>query len=526
MTAVLMLILRLFALQTPAVPSSINGVVIKAGTVLQQTLQNARLELTEGPDTPLVVRTDSAGRFAFSNLAPGRYRLSVTRDGFIRQQHPKPIVIQPGQQIRDIVFQLDPAATVSGWIQDDAGEPIANVLVEALRRTFDVRGNRALTRAASAITNDRGEYRIFWLDPGDYFFYASSPVPETAEPLPSQAVVPTYFPSVTEPTDAKSIRVDVGREVTGVDFRLRRTALVSVRGNVADGMTGRPAAATITLTPPADDPSFSRFQARSVANGPQAGEFALSERLPPGSYIVTAKGTAPGMSAFQRITIRSVLVSYPYDIHLTLSPPLSLSGRMLVDPITPVDLRGTKISLASVDPALPSPTSERTQADGQFVFKSMAPGTYVVDVSDLPEDLYLKNARVVTTDVLEQPLTIQKQNPQPLQIVLGSDGGKLSVTVFDTTQQPRTGALVVLIPDAARRHRRDQYRAVTSGEGGQAVIRGIPPGNYRVFAWKTMEPNAYLNSDYARDYEDLGIPVRIGSGNNATISVRMIPKDF
>jgi hypothetical protein len=363
------------------------------------------------------------------------------------------------------------------------------------------------------------------LDPGDYFFYASSPVPEAAEPLP-QAVVPTYFPSVTDPTDAKSIHVDVGREVTGVDFRLRRTALVSVRGNVADGMTGRPAAATITLTRPAESPSFSRFQGRSVANGPQAGEFALSESVPPGSYIVSAKGTEPGMAAFQRITIRSVLVSYAYDIHLTLSSPLSLSGRMLVDPSSPVDLRGAKISLGSVDPALPSPTTERTQADGQFVFKGIAPGTYVLDLSDLPEDLYLKNARVVTTDVLEQPLTIQKQNPQPLQIVLGSDGGKLSVTVFDTTQQPRTGALVVLIPDAARRHRRDQYRVITSGEGGQAVIRGIPPGNYRVFAWETMEPNAYLNSDYARGYEDLGIPVRISSGNNAPISVRMIPKDF
>ena len=97
---------------------------------------------------------------------------------------------------------------------------------------------------------------------------------------------------------------------------------------------------------------------------------------------------------------------------------------------------------------------------------------------------------------------------------------------LSSTQQPRTGALVVLTPDAARRHRRDQYRAVPSGENGQAIIRGIPPGNYRGFAWEGMEQNAYLNADYARGYEDLGIPVQIGSGNNAPVSVRRIPKDF
>src|SRR5207245_3623680 len=135
--------------------------------VLQQFLPNARLELSEGPGTPLIVRTDSGGHFEFPNLRPGNYRLSVTKDGFIRQEYKPRIALTAGRQIRDIVFRLDPAPTVSGWVQDDAGEPIAGVIVQALRRSYDTRGNRTLSVFASAVSDDRGQYRVFCLDPGE-----------------------------------------------------------------------------------------------------------------------------------------------------------------------------------------------------------------------------------------------------------------------------------------------------------------------------------------------------------------------
>jgi hypothetical protein len=109
---------------------------------------------------------------------------------------------------------------------------------------------------------------------------------------------------------------------------------------------------------------------------------------------------------------------------------------------------------------------------------------------------------------------------------LGSDGGRLNVAVFDTKNRLREGVQVVLVPDVGRRHRRDQYRIVTSGEDGEAHFRGIPPGSYNLFSWEALEPNAHLNTDYVSAYENLGVSVRIASGDNAPVSVRVIPKAF
>jgi hypothetical protein len=58
-----------------------------------------------------------------------------------------------------------------------------------------------------------------------------------------------------------------------------------------------------------------------------------------------------------------------------------------------------------------------------------------------------------------------------------------------------------------------------------ATIRGILPGNYKLFAWENLEPNAYLNSDFLRGYEDLGIPVKVSAGDNNPVSVRLISKE-
>src|SRR3989441_4033156 len=107
-----------------SVPSrgSIEGVVMKAGTALPQLLPNARLELREGPGTPIIVRSDDGGRFMFSNLASGRYRLFLTEDGFIRQEYGQrspnmpgvSITVAVGQQVKNVVFRLDAAPTITG----------------------------------------------------------------------------------------------------------------------------------------------------------------------------------------------------------------------------------------------------------------------------------------------------------------------------------------------------------------------------------------------------------------------------
>jgi len=161
---------------------------VNAGGVLQQPLGNARLELS-GPRTSMVTRTNAAGRFAFANLPPGRYRVQVTRDGFIPQTSP-PIVLARGQHINDVVLNFQPAPTLFGAVLDAYGQPKPTVIVEALRMGYGVRGGRVLTALASTLPDDYGRYRLYWLDPGEY-------------KIVGQNSPPTHYPGLQIPGKRK-----------------------------------------------------------------------------------------------------------------------------------------------------------------------------------------------------------------------------------------------------------------------------------------------------------------------------------
>jgi hypothetical protein len=151
------------------------------------------------------------------------------------------------------------------------------------------------------------------------------------------------------------------------------------------------------------------------------------------------------------------------------------------------------------------------------------PGDYFLSVTDLPNDTYVKAARQGTMDILESPVTISADSAAPLQIQLASDGGRIDAVVRDGENRPVSGVRVVLVPDSARRHRLDTYRTGTSDEVGNVTLRGIPPGDYKLFAWESNERNAYLNADYLQNYDAAGLPVRVAAGQNAAVQVRLIP---
>jgi protocatechuate 3,4-dioxygenase beta subunit len=533
----------LLGLQVPAQRGVISGVVLKAGTNTEQPLQNARLELSGGQPVSVeigdgtassqrIVRTDGDGRFAFIGVAPGRYRLAVTSDGFVRQEWPKPIVISADKSAVTARFELDPAPTAAGWVLDTYGEPIASVAVEALRRVYDVTGRPRFSRAASAITDDRGQYRIFWLDPGDYFFYASSTAPnDLLDSTLVRVFTTTYFPGVNTPEDAKSVHLDVGREIR-VDFRLRRAALWTVNGQTAQGGTGRAVSASLSLAPPSLEPGVSRYTTQTRAAGSNPGYFTLPN-VAPGAYIVAARsGSGENqIFAFQRIELRAVPFAPPpslppfYPIVLNLMPPLAINGRLYLESGA-ADLRQVRVALLSTEPDLPSPARVSPGSEQQFMLNGTVPGSYVLDVSQLPQDLYVKAARFGDADILEKPLVVEAREPAAaIQILLGSDGGRLDVAVFNRNNEAQAGAGVVLVPDAPRRHRRELYRVGVTGNEGQAAFRGIAPGSYTVFTWQSLEPNAYLNEEYLRRYDGYGSPVRVAAGQHAALNVVVIPKE-
>jgi hypothetical protein len=161
--------------------------------------------------------------------------------------------------------------------------------------------------------------------------------------------------------------------------------------------------------------------------------------------------------------------------------------------------------------------------DGSFEIGQLGDGDYQVQLWQLPEDVYLKSARLAGEDVLDSGLRVsRKQAPGLLELVLSSNGGRIDGVVMKD-QQPFSGARVVLIPEPSRRTLDRFYKETNTDQYGRLTLRGITPGDYKLFAWETVEEGAYLSPDFLRSYEERGQAVHVEEGSHLAPQLQLIP---
>jgi len=167
----------------------------------------------------------------------------------------------------------------------------------------------------------------------------------------------------------------------------------------------------------------------------------------------------------------------------------------------------------------------QAKADGTVVVENVYDGSYRLRISGFPEQYYVKSARVGGSDVLESGLTISRsQPPAHLEIVLSSDGGRVDGSVLQE-QQPVSGALVVLAPDPPHREREEMYSVKATDAFGHFSLLGLPPGDFKLFAWETVQGTNYTDPDFFKAFEDHGTPVHIGEGQQQTVQLEVITSE-
>jgi hypothetical protein len=525
-----MSVLFLAALLLQAGSASIQGVVVRGMETPEYPLETARVELTGGSQGALVTRTNSSGEFSFSNLPPGNYGLSVKKDGYVRQEYGPlgqdgkgaTLTVGAGTRVEGIVFRLKPAVTLSGRVRNEYGVPIANILIQALRRGYDVRGNRIVTVFSNALTDDRGEYRLYWLDPATYYVNASYlpilPTPVNAnEDASREAYAPTYYPGATDPTHARAIEATTEREISGIDFKLDRSQTVTVRGTTYSVVKRGPVAALVSLASPPESGSSSRYTVESD----EKGAFEM-KGIVSGTYILSAKTVSgDGQIGLSAITVRDRDYS---TADIMVGPGVTLNVMFFTEAGATVDLRSTTVTLLPVEWPVPAPQPATLQPNGSFIFTQVQPGNYVIRVTGLPDGSYVKAARYADRDSLEDFAQIRYDTAGPLNILLGLDGGLITGAAVNEMGQAFLNATVVLVPDKMRRHRQDQYSVTRTGQNGMFSLRGIPPGEYKLFAWESVDESAYMNPEFISAFEDGGLPLQIGPATTLSTQVRVIPR--
>jgi hypothetical protein len=335
--------------------ASLQGRVVRWGS--SEPIARATVELVSeasGNPAPYVVQTNGDGAFAFSDIPSGQYRVFAKRSGYVNGEYGQrwpngagtPLMLPPGQAVSNVPVPLLQTGTISGVVRDGQGLPLGNATVQAFKASYQT-GRRVFTPAQSVQSDDRGEYRLFWLTPGKYFIAARHPNLSTS-PIrvggismggggvgPQQgsdgaALVPryqqfrtggdnasasafevggrgavgnvanvatekymaVYYPNTTDETSAAAIDVTPGGEATAIDFAVSAIPIHRVRGRVVYEANNEPAMSarvqwvTPTGMSPSDSDSFMGPMQGATAVECCDGAFEIG--LPAGSYTLVA----------------------------------------------------------------------------------------------------------------------------------------------------------------------------------------------------------------------------------------------
>lgn len=428
--------------------ASVSGVVLN-DEEQPHAVRRAIVTLSGAGLTPnRSVITDDDGKFAFVNLPAGRFTLMASRASFITSAYgaKRPgrpgtaISVDAGQSVADVVIRMWRGAVVAGTVRDDRGEPVAGVPVTAVpARAPSGTGILTLTNNGTA-TDNRGQFRIFGLEPGTYVVSAQPASSGALGPLtaPSEAEVdalfdaarrrtslqpapsappsapvesakpfdyaPVYYPGTAALSQAAPIALTAGQEVTGLDFALQRVA-TSVVSGVVTRSDGAPAGgATIQMTAVWNNAPFAPDSPLSLSAtaGPD-GAFRIPQ-VTPGEYRIEAKALVqapqpqtgggamvftPGNSApalWAQADV-SVLGRDVEGVALRVEPGMTISGKLVFEGTAPPPADMTKFRLWLKPAGLPTKpgtpinrlsfvSSVTARADGTFEILNVTPGPY------------------------------------------------------------------------------------------------------------------------------------------------------
>lgn len=196
----------------------------------------------EGPGGRFETRTDEKGRYRFTGLAPGKFKVRVKLpDGygplFDFDGPATEVELAPGDCSAEHDFDAQVDGRIGGRVFDADGRAVADQVQVSIVTLASAGKNFRLAESRSYYTK-KGRYEIDGIPPGQYVLGVSiADPPEKNSPYPT-----TYYPGTGELGGATIITLGEGQKLTGYDLHLpRRLELVTIDGGVvrADGSPAR-----------------------------------------------------------------------------------------------------------------------------------------------------------------------------------------------------------------------------------------------------------------------------------------------
>jgi hypothetical protein len=495
---------------------------------------------------PFQTQTDATGRFTFSNLPTGRLRLVVSATGYLNgfssQVGPNDELAEPtldvaaDDRVIDLQITLWPAASVSGDVEDEAGDPIVGAEVELLRQRY-VGGVAvwSLEPTGSIRTDDRGHYRFAGVRAGEFLVVSPAQNGVSSGPWITSQHPAVYFPQALDPSGATPVRLRPGDALESIDLRVATipNALpVTVLGNVI-APPERVFGLTVRLVPAGLPDSMATYQTISTITNPSgtfrfanisSGQYRLLVcDFPPAANIprfvnVNLSGFStlgfPSPESHQPLEKLADSPTFWADVTVAIEPSMDdlqvplqqgtrIRGHVTFDASGPPpapELLPTAAVVAAPAFGLPFPLLplSRIETDGSFASVGLPDGPYAVTAFLLGSALsgwMTTSVKVAGVERFGAPLNLGREELSDVMVTVSDKRTQISGKVRDARERLRAPVRVVLFPSDPNHWRYvlaspipSPVRQIVVDRNG-AFTSAVTPGDYLLAALTTIPDN-------------------------------------
>jgi len=514
-------------------------VMIAANEIMECPASELAGETAACPRYTRVALTDKDGRYTVDKLPRGKtFIVTALKTGYAARAFgetppavaPSFVVLKDGEKKDSIDLQLVPHNFASGLLVDADETPFAGALVEALRAIYNDKGERTFVTAAESVTDDRGQFHLHGLAPGQYFITAFDPsFARVGDELGQLFYGPTFYPGTVYQDDAVRVTLDPGVPVQGLKFKLQIIRPARLTGQIsAPGLQLLSGAVNLGPSRNSRSASFAISEADIQPDGQFQFANILAER-----YIIRARAAVQigGVSHFATWT-QPVSGTDVTDVKMVLSPGARLEGIVNWESKTsppPVDQSDIRVRAPMSDGStLGDVQSGEIDTSRHFSLMGAMAGLHFIRVENLPEPWRLKKVTIRGSDVTDIPKDMDyNEVVDGIEITLTDVFTTLTGTAALDTGDLAQGYAVIAFPtNRLKWQPASRYIKLTYlDDRGRYAFRGLPPAEYFVAVTRAADQSD-LTSEALLDRLSRDAPtIRLGDGDKRILSVRaLMPK--
>ena len=520
------------------------GSPAKGAEVTAVVLTNGEAGAGAPPDRPgpmvAVFSTGAGGEYLFSGLAAGLYMLNAVKPGFVPAGGGREPMecIAVSASVSGHTIRLAPFGAIDGKLSNQYGDPLAGAAIVLFERYVED-GVRSVRMRSGAVTDDRGEFRVWDLPPGRYYVQARREGEATSLQVgdrsvrysPWEGFHPVFFGGAHNMDSATPVEVTAGGQARA-DFDITMEPTYKVRGTLRNFVPGQP---VVFDWLESGTDAVARGVVQAAVLDEKTGKFEL-DGVPGGQYTLRAV-QGHDARAETAVTVKDGDVN---GVAMTLIPAVPVTGR--VRPAGAAqESRAAPLAEGAMEPAQPAPancfvslepsSSEpcygcvgRRAEDGEFFIAGVFPGQYRFRAQCT--NGYVVSAVSGGADLLANPEIAVPAGAAipPIEIAVKAGGGSLRARLAVSSAPPGTG---MLLARASAPSTGPVFQAAfpapsPTGEP-EYEFGNLAPGDYLAYAFSDLQSVEYRSPGFL-DALTGGTGVHIEDGKTTVVTLTSLVK--